>query len=207
MRQFRHLACLQAVDRSTAGLRELQQQCADHGSQLLTVQCDLHDDASQAEAFKTHYKKWGSLDFALLNAGITESGTVAPAPRILSLRASGPFQCAHRTVVKSLITDIPPLARGHSRCGTSALAKGKANCQSHAQMVPGAGHCRRREGASEHQVPVCMRSGHLHPCLRPPMAHKDFHSPHFRDSSICNQQLRKALHELRTSTLLRTWRG
>ena len=36
----------------------------------ITVQCNVQDDAAQKAAFSRHLQAWGSLDVAVLNAGI-----------------------------------------------------------------------------------------------------------------------------------------
>lgn len=71
----------QALDVSAGELKRLEDQARQHSARLLTVTCDVSDDAAQRRAFSKHVGKWGRLDFALLNAGIGERGIHAePSP-------------------------------------------------------------------------------------------------------------------------------
>ena len=45
-----------------------------HGGSGTAVQCNVQDDAAQRAAFSRHMQAWGSLDVAVLNAGIMEKG-------------------------------------------------------------------------------------------------------------------------------------
>ena len=44
------------------------------GGSGIAVQCNVQDDAAQRAAFSRHIQAWGSLDVAVLNAGIMETG-------------------------------------------------------------------------------------------------------------------------------------
>ena len=44
------------------------------GGSGIAVQCNVQDDAAQQAAFSRHMHAWGSLDVAVLNAGIMEKG-------------------------------------------------------------------------------------------------------------------------------------
>lgn len=63
---------------SAGELKRLEDQARQHSARLLTVTCDVSDDAAQRRAFSKHTTKWGRLDFALLNAGIGERGILTP---------------------------------------------------------------------------------------------------------------------------------
>eukprot|EP00892_Ulva_mutabilis_P010540 jgi/Ulvmu1/7859/UM004_0090.1 len=65
-----------ALDASGDGLKQLQKDAHQHQANLLTIRCDVSDDAAQEAAFRAHIAKWGRLDFALLNAGIGERGAI-----------------------------------------------------------------------------------------------------------------------------------
>jgi NAD(P)-dependent dehydrogenase (short-subunit alcohol dehydrogenase family) len=65
--------CVQALDVSAAALQCLVEEL-NMPQRLLTIACDVCDDASQAAAFERHIYRWGGVDVAILNAGIGESG-------------------------------------------------------------------------------------------------------------------------------------
>ena len=66
---------MQALDLTDSSLADLRRD-ASNSSNLLTVKCDVSNDEQQISAFKQHTQRWGHLDIAILNAGITESGDV-----------------------------------------------------------------------------------------------------------------------------------
>jgi NADP-dependent 3-hydroxy acid dehydrogenase YdfG len=55
-------------------LEALKHECRQHANKLFIAACDVCDDAAQVDVFQAHYKHWGVLDFALINAGIGEKG-------------------------------------------------------------------------------------------------------------------------------------
>jgi NAD(P)-dependent dehydrogenase (short-subunit alcohol dehydrogenase family) len=62
----------QAVDISAKAIAALNEEGP--ADRLLTVECNVADDAAQAAAFAQHMQRWGRMDVALLCAGISESG-------------------------------------------------------------------------------------------------------------------------------------
>lgn len=46
----------------------------EQNGKAIAVQCNVQDDAGQTSAFERHIEAWGSLDVAILNAGIMEKG-------------------------------------------------------------------------------------------------------------------------------------
>ena len=65
---------MQALDVSETELRALER-AAPRPECLLTVWCDVRQDAAQAAAFQQHMARWKRLDAAILNAGVGETGT------------------------------------------------------------------------------------------------------------------------------------
>lgn len=74
---------------SEGALRALEH-TAPQRNNLLTVRCDVRQDAAQAAAFQRHMARWKRLDVALLNAGVGETGAllVAAALQAKQLRAA-----------------------------------------------------------------------------------------------------------------------
>ena len=64
------------------------------GGSGLAVQCDVQDDAAQRAAFSRHVQAWGSLDVAVLNAGIMEKG-LPPEPSLSPLGMAALYMESH----------------------------------------------------------------------------------------------------------------
>ena len=56
------------------------QLCSNLHSEAQAVQCDVCNDAQQSAVFDQHVKAFGSLDLAVLNAGIAELGECYDRP-------------------------------------------------------------------------------------------------------------------------------
>ncbi|GAB4818806.1 hypothetical protein N2152v2_005852 [Parachlorella kessleri] len=65
---------LTVVDLDGSAARQVAQEISQGGGQAQAVQCDVTNDAEQQRAFQQHMQRFGSLDYALLNAGIAEQG-------------------------------------------------------------------------------------------------------------------------------------
>jgi hypothetical protein len=67
------------ADIDAAGAQALAREMQAAGGEALAVHCDVANAEQQAGAFSAHLRRFGRLDYALLNAGIGEAGDMLAA--------------------------------------------------------------------------------------------------------------------------------
>ncbi|KAL4452074.1 hypothetical protein ABPG75_007736 [Micractinium tetrahymenae] len=67
-------AAVTVADIDGAAAEKVAAEISSRGGRAIALPCDVSNSAQHLEAFRRHAQAWGRLDYALLNAGIGESG-------------------------------------------------------------------------------------------------------------------------------------
>lgn len=108
-----HDCSVVVTSRSKASAEEAAGKLAQHGGEVLAVECDVRDEASVLRLFQAVREKFGCLDFLINNAGIY--GPAVPVDQTptdawreaLDTNLTGTFLCTKYAVPLMCGTDIP----------------------------------------------------------------------------------------------------
>ncbi|KAL4437515.1 hypothetical protein ABPG77_003496 [Micractinium sp. CCAP 211/92] len=120
---------LTLADTDSAAAEQVASEVRGRGGQAIVVPCDVSDPAQHLAAFRQHARAWGRLDYALLNAGIGESGdllwcrspTAWQKTLDVDLRA---VMEGVRLATRTMLTGSPEGQRSESRSGAGGAGLG-----------------------------------------------------------------------------------